>query len=305
VKAARRFVVPAGLLAALAGLGVASGPPAPAARQAQGRGEPEAVSLLGRPLFRAPAAGEALAKLEGALQEAAKTYAADPASVDNVVLYGRALAALWRYNAAIDVYSQAIAAHPDNAVLYRHRGHRYISVRKLDAAVTDLARAAELRSDDFDIWYHLGLAHFLKGEFALAEPAYRMCLEAAKDEGSVIAVANWLYHTLRRQSQTAEAAKVLGVVREGMDPGENAAYYDLLLFFRGLKTEAELEKAAGRSDLDLATIGYGLGCWHLAGGAADKAFALFERVLAIPYWPAFGYIAAEAEVQRAGRGPGR
>jgi hypothetical protein len=90
-----------------------------------------------------------------------------------------------------------------------------------------------------------------------------------------------------------------------MDAGENGSYYGLLLFYKGIKTRAELEAAAGASDLDLATTGYGLACWLLSGGETDKAFALFDRILAIPYWPAFGYIAAEAEVHRAPRTAGR
>ena len=33
------------------------------------------------------------------------------------------------------MYSQGIALHPENPWLYRHRGHRYISVRELDRAL--------------------------------------------------------------------------------------------------------------------------------------------------------------------------
>jgi len=275
------------------------------APQGPAPGEPEIVSLLGKPLYRTPAAGEALAKLESGLRDAARKLEAGPDSADNLIGYGRALAALWRYRDAIDVYTRAISAHPENAMLYRHRGHRYISVRDFDAAVADLDRAAGLETNDFDIWYHLGLAHFLKGEFAPAEAAYRKCREAAKDEGSVIAVSNWLYIALMRQGKKTEAAAVLDGIRAEMDAGENAAYHALLLFYKGLKKEAELEAAAAASDLDLATTGYGLACWHLYSGDPEKAFAYFEKILAIPYWPAFGYIAAEAELHRAGRRPGR
>jgi len=275
--------------------------PVTGARQAQGGPEPEAVSLLGKPLYRTPASGEALAKLETALRDAARKLEGDPADPGNIILYGRALSGLWRYHDAIDVYTRGITAHPDHAMLYRHRGHRYISVRAFDKAVADLSRAAELEGHDFDIWYHLGLARYLQGEFALAESAYRSCLAAAKDEGSVIAVSNWLTITLMRQGKKAEAAKVLEGIREGMEPGENGAYYDLLRFYKGSIKEAELEAAAASSDLDLATTGYGLACWHLSSGDPDKAFAYFEKIAAIPYWPAFGAIAAEAELYRARR----
>jgi Flp pilus assembly protein TadD len=299
MKAVRHLLLAGLILPALMG-SLALLPQQIAARQDENPGEPEVVSLLGKPLYRTPALGEALAKLEGGLRDAAHKLEADPANPDNIILYGRALAALWRYRDAIGVYTRGISAHPDHAMLYRHRGHRYISVREFDKAAADLARAAEINGSDFDIWYHLGLAHYLQGEFARAEAAYLECRKAAKDEGSVIAVSNWLYIALRRQGKSVEAAKVLDGIREGMEAGENGAYYNLLLFYKGMKAESSLEAAAASSDLDLATTGYGLASWHLYNGTKDKAFALFGKIVGIPYWPAFGFIAAEAELHRAG-----
>lgn len=268
-------------------------------RQEAPQDKPEAVSLLGRPLHRAPAAGEALAKLDDGLREAAVKLEADPANPEAVVLYGRALSGLWRYRDAIDIYTKGIAANPDQAMLYRHRGHRYISVREFDQAAGDLARAAELNDHEFDIWYHLGLAHYLKGEFDRAEAAYRRCREVSHDDGSIIAVSNWLYLALMRQGKSAEAAEVLDGIKDGMDAGENISYYNLLLFDKGLKQEAELEAAAASSDLEMATTGYGLACRLLIRGEQDKAGEMFRKIVALPYWPAFGYIAAEAELHRS------
>lgn len=261
---------------------------------------PEAVSLLGTPFFRTPAEGEALAKLETVLQEAARRLEADPDDPGNIILYGRALSGLWRYRDAIDVYTKGIAVHPDHAMLYRHRGHRFISVRKFDKAVADLTRAAELNDHEFDIWYHLGLAHYLRGEFEAAEAAYRRCREESHDDGSIIAVSNWLYIALMRQGKSEEAAKVLEGITEDMDAGENISYYKLLLFDKGLKEESEIVAAAEKSDLDMATIGYGLACRHLVRGEEDKAFEMFRKIVDLPYWPAFGFIAAEAELHRTG-----
>ena len=275
----------------------------PACRK-EGRQEPEAISLLGKPLYRTPAEGEVLSKLEAGLRDAAAKLEASPDDPETVILYGRTLSALWRYHDAIDAYTKGIAAHPDHALLYRHRGHRYISVRELDKAVADLARAAELKDDEFDIWYHLGLAHFLRGEFGQAEEAYRHCRQAARDDASIIAVSNWLYLALMRQGKAEEAAAVLEGIREDINPGENVAYFNLLLFDKGIKTQSELEKAAEASDLDRATIGYGLACRLLVRGEKEKAFDMFRRIADLPYWPAFGVIAAEAELFRAQK-PGR
>ena len=50
------------------------------------------------------------------------------------------------------------------------------------------------------------------------------------------------------------------------------------------------------SELDFATLGYGLGNWHLYNDDLERAVAIFRRVTSGPYWPAFGFIAAEAEL---------
>ena len=259
---------------------------------------PEVISLLGKSLFRTPAEGEALVKLEKALGEASSKLEADPENPENIILCGRALAGLWRYHDAIEVYSKGISAHPEQAMLYRHRGHRYISVRRFNLAVSDLSRAAELNDRDFDIWYHLGLAHYLRGEFDEALPAYEKCLAVAGDDDSKIAVANWLNITLRRLGKTSRADALLADIKEEMEVIENQSYYDLLLLYKGLKSAADIEARASVSDLDLATTGYGIGVWHIIRGETKKAFDVFRKIVETKYWPAFGYIAAEAELAR-------
>jgi hypothetical protein len=80
--------------------------------------------------------------------------------------------------------------------LLRHRGHRWITLRELELAVEDLALAAfrcrdlpdavepdgapnalgiPRGTDKTSIFYHLGLAHYLRGEFAAALSAYDEC----------------------------------------------------------------------------------------------------------------------------------
>lgn len=260
--------------------------------------EPEVVSLLGRSLYAAPAEGEELAKLQASLEEAARAVEADPQSVETIIAYGRALAGLWRYHEAIEVFSKGISAHPGEAMLYRHRGHRYVSIRDFGRAVSDLTKAAALNDKDFDIWYHLGLAHYLQGEFEKARAAYENCLRVTADDDSRIAISNWLHAALRRLGKEDDAARLLEGISEGMKVEENTSYLNLLLLFKGVKTEEEVLDWAANSELDAATVGYGIGCWHLYSGRKAKAQGLFEKVVTGRYWPAFGFIAAEAELAR-------
>jgi tetratricopeptide (TPR) repeat protein len=266
--------------------------------QAHQKIKPEVISLLGKELFATPAEGEDLLRLQKDLEEAEEKLSANPEDPESVILYGRRLAYLWRYHEAIAVYTGGIKNFPDHAMLYRHRGHRYISIRKFDLAVADLSKAAELNNNDFDIWYHLGLAHYLNGDLEKALPAYKSCLLAAEDDDSRIAISNWLYITLRQLGREDEAIGVLNTISEGMEVSENLSYYDLLLFYKGKKAEKDIINIEEASDLELATVGYGIGCWHLYNNDESTARAYFEKILATRYWPAFGFIAAEADLFR-------
>lgn len=265
--------------------------------------KPEIVSLLGVKHF-------AQADEKGEIAKAQEKLAADPNNVELIIALGRAQAGVWRYNDAIDTYTRGVRVAPNNAMLYRHRGHRYISTRQFNKAVADLAKAAKLKDDDFDIWYHLGLAHYLKGEFAKAAAAYERCYAVAEKnraqadankegrDDSVVAISDWLYMTYRRMKKDADAAKVLEKIAPQMQVKENKSYYDRLLFYKGLKAEADLVNVEKATDLEIATVGYGIGNWHLYSGNRAKAEEYFRRIVAGKYWPAFGFIAAEAELAR-------
>lgn len=271
-------------------------PAVPAAQEAPDK--PEAVSLLGRSLYATPASGEELAKLEKELADARAARRARPNDPEALIALGRRLAALWRYNEAIEVYTNGIMRWSNNAMLFRHRGHRFISIREFEKAVLDLVKARTLKADDFDILYHLGLAFYLEGRFEMARPVYEACRLAAADEGSTAAVSHWLYMTYRRLDKNAEAAALLEGVTPEMKVGENVPYLNLLLFYKGLKTEQDILEAMKASPLDTATLGNGLAVWRLVNGRTDEAVALMEEIVALDHWPAFGFIAAEAELAR-------
>lgn len=252
---------------------------------------PELTSLLGRALDARPDTAAVVARAESAVVRA-------PRDVDTLIALGQALASLWRYREAIDVYTRAIALAPERAVLFRHRGHRYISTRRFDRAVTDLERGAALDSTSFDIWYHLGLAYYLSGQFDRAAAAYRRCRAVAASPDDVVAVSDWLWMSLQRAGRKAEAAAVLDAITDGMDVRENTAYYQRLLFYQGLRTEADLRMLMAADDLSFATVGYGLANWQLLRGDTASASGIFRQVVAGAYWPAFGFIASEVELQR-------
>jgi dipeptidyl aminopeptidase/acylaminoacyl peptidase len=279
--------------------------------------KPEATSLLGQPLFAPDVPEETRKTLEGSLAKATADFAQSPDSVEAAVSLGRRHASLGQFREAIDVYTRALAAHPEDARLYRHRGHRYITVRELDKAIADLGRAAELvsgRPDEpepdpdperppvttlqFSVFYHLGLAHYLKGDFAAAEKAYRRCLEKARgSDDRLVSVTDWLYMTLRRLGRAEEAARLLAPIQAGLGVTQDRSYLNRLLLYKGVYTPEDLLRAGG-DPLTRDTYGYAVGNWLLYNGRKEEARAAFERVVSSPQWPAFGHVASEAELTR-------
>jgi tetratricopeptide (TPR) repeat protein len=284
--------------------------------------KPEATSLLGKPLYAPQQSAETRAALEKNLADAKAAFEKDPASADAAIWLGRRTAYLGRYRDAIEVFSTAIARHPADARLYRHRGHRYISVREFDRAIADLSRAAALvsnRPDEVEpdgqpnaqniptstlktnIYYHLGLAHYLEGEFEKAADAYRLCMEHSKNPDMQVATAHWQYMTLRRLGREAEAARVLQPITADMRVIENGSYHRLLMMYKGAATPEALLAASKAEALDAVTIGYGVANWHLYNGRRAEAQRILQAIVdehARTQWAGFGYIAAEADLAR-------
>jgi tetratricopeptide (TPR) repeat protein len=278
-----------------------------ATTHAAAQSKPEATSLGGKPLMRITLDNQQA--LEANLAQAEKELAANPKSADAIIWVGRRLGYLWRYQDAIAMFSRGIAEHPNDPRMYRHRGHRYITVREFDKAVADFDKA-EIEPDGqpnaagkprstlhFNIWYHLGLAHYLKGDYEKALAAFTECMKVSNNDDSVAATSDWLWMTLMRLNRKAEAAKVLERITPKMDILENGSYHRRLLMYKGLeKPEVLLDPKADA--LTLATQGYGVGNWYYVTGDKQRAREIFERVVSGSNWSAFGYIAAEADLHR-------
>ena len=290
------------------------------AKAAEAVQTPEAKGLDGRSFFPPALSATAKKAMDDNLAAATADFVKNPDDAQNIIWVGRRLAYLSRYREAIDVFSRGIAKFPNEARLLRHRGHRYVTTRQFDKAILDFDKAAKLmagKPDEgepdgapgrrpspsatlkFNIYYHLGLAHYLKGDFEKALAAYRECMKYSHDnDDSLVATSDWLYMTLRRLGRKAEADKVLEPIREGMDILDNGAYYQRLLMYKGLRKPEDVLGSDEQDPLQIATQGYGVGNFFLVNGDVERAKAIFRRVVAVPQWAAFGFIAAEADLAR-------
>jgi len=277
---------------------------------------PEAWSLGGEPLEPIAPDPSKLPELQHRWREAEAAWRATPTE-QTAIDYGRADAALGRYRFAVDDFSYGLARFPDSYRLLRHRAHRYITVRKLDKACDDSSRAWALVRDMPDapesadgsstdksaILYHWGLAEYLRGEYRKSDEVFAMrsSLPTLKDE-NVVSAAHWHYWALRRQGRDAEAARVVAPIRNGMDVQENKSYYTLCRLYRGLATLEEVERQLYDEQGKLnAGLAYGVACWQRYELKDDAgATSLLRQIIATGNWPAFGYIAAEADLASRG-----
>ena len=283
--------------------------------------EYEAISLLGDTLRRPRLDSATQARMQSQLAAARMELAARPNDPDALIWVGRRLAYLGRYAAAIEAFTDGIRRFPNDPRMYRHRGHRYISVRELDKAIADFERAAVLmagRPDEVEpdgqpnarnipigslqsnVWYHLALAHYLKGDWNAAARAARSGVQVSSNPDRLVSQTHWLYMALRRAGRDGEAAAALAPIRDDFDIIENESYYRLVKLYKSGVPAAVVDSVLGSlsatpSD---ASFAYGIANWALYNGDTTRAVRAFEQLLKGGSWASFGYIAAEADLAR-------
>jgi len=272
----------------------------------------QAVRLSGEALF-SPEPGEtALQNLETAKLE----YDADPDNADHIIWLGRRTAYAGDYRGAIEIFSEGIDKFPDDPRMYRHRGHRYISIREFDRAIEDLEVAASLivgtenetepdgapnalnipvSSLHGNIWYHLGLAYYLVQDWDNAYRAYRNGFDAGRNDDNRVSTTHWMYSILRRKGDEAAAARVLDAISTDMKVIENMSYLSLCLLYKGELSIDDLLDAGDGSPAGAAVL-YGAANWLYVNGDVERADAMLQDLIASPSWSAFGVIAAEADL---------
>ena len=285
------------------------------------------LSVVAQPCIDAakqvkPELSEVAAQTNNAnLGVAREAYNRNPNVAEEIIWYGRRIAYLGEYKDAIRIFTEGIRKFPNDARFYRHRGHRYITLRCFDVAIKDFEKAASLVKGKPDvvepdglpnprniptstlqsnIWYHLGLAYYLKGDFKNALRAYNESEKVSTNPDMLVATKHWQYMTLRRLGKKDEANKTVESIPNDLEIIENGDYYDLVKIYKGLEGGARLLKQfeASTDNLGNASVGYGLGNRYLYHNKPEEAAKIFRKIVAGNQWASFGYIAAEAELRR-------
>ena len=272
----------------------------------------QALSLGGMPLVAAEPSDATLEKLARARRD----YDLDPGVAENVIWYGRRTAYAGDYRRAIEIFTLGISRFPDDPRFYRHRGHCYISIREFDRAIDDFHRAAvlmhrtptrtepdglpnaqniPLTTTQGNVWYHLGLAYYLKQDWRLALAAFRNGYELGGNDDNLVSTGHWIYMILRRMGDEDGAAKALAGISRDMTIIENMSYHQLCLLYKGELATSDLMDANG-DDPSNAAVAYGLANYFYYNGDKARSDALLQRIVAGSSWSSFGFIAAEADL---------
>jgi len=232
----------------------------------------------------------------GTVARAQAALAADPRNVQLHIALGTAQSGVRQFREAIETFSKGLAIAPNDVMLYRWRGHRYLSVRDFTRARADLERGFALDSTNYGVLYHLGVLRFAHGEFDAAADAFRRSQKRAPDPAELSGSTDWLWMSLSRAGRKAEAKAMLDQRIDSIPAGN--AYTRRLQLYRGEITPQQVFTPADTADVQVATLSYGLGSWYMVQGDTVRAREAFARSVASGGWPGFGFIVSERELAR-------
>ena len=266
----------------------------------------ETITLLGDTL-RSPEIKKG--KSFDQFKSAQITYFDNQNNAEALIWYGRRTAYMGYYKEAIKLFTLGIKTHPNDARFYRHRGHRYISTRQYDNAISDFEKAVQLidqKTDQIEpdglpnakniplstlhgnIWYHLGLAYYLKNDMNNALKAFNNRSVAHKYDDNIVSSGHWLYMIYRRLNKIEESIAVVNEVYQNMDIIENMSYHQSCLFYKGVLKESEIV-------IDEVAL-YSLANWYVyEKNDTLKAKTYYQKLLSAGNPYSFAYIAGEAD----------
>lgn len=283
--------------------------------------EPTEEAILLDSIFTTPLGNtfeipEPSSKLLTQFEQSKAAFKASPEDVDAIIWFGRRTAYLGQYRQAIDIYTKGLEKFPDEPRLYRHRGHRYISIREYDRAIADFEKAAQLiegTPDEIEpdgmpnamnipvsslhsnIWYHLGLAYYLTHQYEKAYTAYLKCRESGNHYDNIVSATHWLYMIQQRLGNPTKADSLLAPIHADSTVIENQSYADLCELYKGwLPVDSLIPTGEGSPSND--AVRYGVSNWYLYHGDTARAMQLMEELVNEKAFSSFGYLAAESDL---------
>jgi tetratricopeptide (TPR) repeat protein len=240
-------------------------------------------------------------------------------SEEDYISIGRSLSGIGQFRKVVETYTEGLAKFPDSYRLLRHRGHRYINLRQLEPAIADLTRAEQLIAQEppvfetdaagkpgasyqHQIWYHIGVYHFLKRGYQKGAEAFEKSLATAYSGGDKAGASDWLYNCYMRAGQKEKASAVAKPFTADFNiENKDYPYYRRLMLFNNVIKPAELvdeNNSIGNMSLTELTKLYGLANYYRYQGDTTHAQTLYSRILESSEWAGFAYACAELDARQ-------
>lgn len=117
---------------------------------------------------------EALAEVEAGLQ-------VQPGAAELLLLKGSLLGELGERSQAVAIFNQVLHQDPDNVTALKERGVNLANDGKLDEALRDLNRAAQLAPTDPWVFNHRGMVHFCRQDYQAAVADFSQAIKLRPD----------------------------------------------------------------------------------------------------------------------------
>ena len=274
---------------------------------------PEAFSFAGKSLYSKPPAPKALAKSDSSI---ATIKSKGELTEDDYVEMGKQLVGTARYKQAVENFTEGLAKFPNSYKLLRNRGHRYITLRELEKSIADLTKGEELIRTEPDvmefgldgkptatvrhqIWYHIGVYHYLKKDYAKSAAAFEQAVATGGDLKNVVGASDWLYNCYQRINEKEKSIALLKPITPESDTDQESPYFRRIMLYKGVITPEELmnvKMAPDSMSVQDVTKMYGLANWYSYKGDQATARTLYSTILKSDAWPGFAYAAAEIEL---------
>src|SRR5579859_1493757 len=275
--------------------------------------EPQAYSLSGKPLFSPAPDAKVLRKSDSVIQ---MIRSKGKLSEDDFIEIGKQLVVTARYREAVENFTAGLVQFPESFKLLRYRGHRYLTLRKLDLVLKDLLKARALILSQGDSWevdaagkptdtyqhqieYHLGVYYFVTRNYPEAVVAFERSLREAHQGNEIVGTTDWLYNAYQRNGQRMKAEKLLTTITPDFNADHEQAYFRRIMLYKGVIRPTEMvdeTMSPEKMNVQEVTRLYGLANWYAFLGNKEKAGELYTKVIQSASWPAFAYLASEVEL---------
>ncbi len=275
--------------------------------------EPQAYSLAGKSLYSTPPDPKSIAKSDSIIRAIQSKH---ELMENDFIEIGKQLVATARYKEAVENFTMGLKKFPNSFKLLRLRGHRYLTLRKLDLVVIDLLKARALIKSQPDSWevdakgektdtyqhqieYHLGVYYFLKKSYKEAVAAFEKSLKEAHQGNEIVGTTDWLYNAYQRNGEKNKAEQLLTTITPDFKADQDQAYFRRVLLYKGVIKPNELVDETmpiEKMSIQEVTKLYGLANWYGFQGNKQKAKELYAKIVESTSWPAFAYLASEMEL---------